>query len=554
MERQSFRGGYAFAPWEHEPPDPAFTYAPGLTFLQDTGGEWAPYMLFSEESFFTSNGGVRWSTSSEGEGSLYAAYFGVLLDPRVALRSATAPEITGEETIDGRTHLIVSAGLDVGAILHEVPAEQPYVDITLRFPYPEGGDARELEKSGYEVFGSELQDSARWEAFKGPYHLSFVEEGDGVYASVIVQGASELESSAEQEIRAALVAYGADPDLMDGARVRSTMHETRETLRQQWQGIEARLWIDAETGLVRRMAFGLGPSAGEWVVGFWGYDDHVELQAPTDVMDARRADALDRITRINDDILHKALHHHEMQHGRYPDTLTPETVRDALEELGLAWPTNPFSGAPSRHAPDSAGDFHYSVDGNDLGNDYALLAYGWDAVLSNRYFQNRVSAGGQATPGTDIVEQELEDVRAVGFPVLWLGPESGASTQGGVTLPALTLTEAAACPPEPACIWPVRLAYGIPESGTRLILQGRSRSEGDISEGEQARIAGREATVLIKEEPLPFPGLSGWRATIWLPESVVRVAAVVREGGPDWNRFNSEAGLAGATRLLKELQ
>ncbi len=552
MERQSFRGGYAFAPWEHEPPDPAFTYAPGLTFLQDLGGEWAPYMLFSDESFFTSNGGVRWSTSSEG--SLYAAYFGVLLDPRIVLRSATAPEITSEEVIDGRAHWIVSAGLDVEAILDEVAPEQPYVDITLRFPYPEGADARKLEGLGYEVFGSVLPDSARWEAFKGPYQLSFVEEGDGVYASVIVQGASELESSAEQEIRAALEAYGADPDLIEGARVRSTVHDTRETLRQQWQGLEPRLWIDAETGLVRRLTLGLGPAGGEWVVGFWGYDDDIELQAPTDVMDARRADALDRITRINDDILHKALHHHEVQHGRYPDTLTPETVRDALEELGLAWPTNPFSGAPSRHAPDSAGDFHYTVDGSEIGNDYALLAYGWDVVLSNRYFQNRVSAGGQVTPGLDVVEHGLADVRSAGFPVWWLGLESSESVQDGVNLPSLTLTEAAACPPEPACIWPVRLAYGIPESGARLILQERSRTGGDVPEGDQVRIAGQGATVLIKEEALAFPGLSGWRATVWLPESVIRIAAVVREGDPDWNRFNSEAGLAGAIHLLRELQ
>ncbi len=395
MDRQSFRGGNAFVPKLSESPDPAFTYVPGLTFLQEVGGDWAPYMLFSDESFFSSHGGVRWSTSSEG--SIYGVYFGVLLDPRVALRFATNPETTGEETIGDHTYLVLSTDIDVEAILDRAPPNKPYVDITLRFPYPEGADAQGLRALGYEVRGSSLQDSAEWVAFKGSYQLTFAEQGDRqgqqggereVYASVIVEDAAELEPSAEQEIRAALEAYGADPDLIEGARVRPVVQDTREVLRQQWEGIHARLWVDTETGLVRRLAIDLPSFGGGNVIGFWGYENDIEIQIPTDIMDARRADALDGITRINDDILHKALHQHNTEHGRYPEELTPETVRDALEALELSWPTNPFSGAPVRHAPDSAGDFHYAVDGNAMGNDYALLAYGWDLVLSNKYFQN----------------------------------------------------------------------------------------------------------------------------------------------------------------------
>ena len=52
--------------------------------------------------------------------------------------------------------------------------------------------------------------------------------------------------------------YGADPDLIEDARIRPVVQDTYESLRQQWEGIKVRLWLDVETGLVRRMAFGLG--------------------------------------------------------------------------------------------------------------------------------------------------------------------------------------------------------------------------------------------------------------------------------------------------------
>ena len=532
--------------------------SPASRSFRDVGGESAPYMLFSDESFFASNGGVRWSTSSEG--SIYGVYFGVLLDPRVALRFATNPETTGEETIGGRTYLILSTDIDAEAILDRAPPNQPYVDITLRFPYPEGADAQGLRALGYEVWGSSLQDSAEWVAFKGPYQLSFSAQGDrrgqpwdqwDVYASVIVQDAAGLESSAEQEIRAALEAYGADPDLIESARIRPVVQDIHESLRQQWEGIKARLWIDAETG--PRAPLGNRPAI-LWrgnVIGFWGYDDDIELQTPTDVMDARRIDALKRIARSNSDAVLKALNHHEMQHGRYPDTLTPETVRDALEDLGIAWPTNPFSGVPVRHAPDSPGDFEYT----SYGNAYRLRTYGWDLGLGTTWSELAPMPTVKEAPDTDTLEEGLNDIRSVGFPVLWLGLEFSASVQNGVKLSSRTLTEAAACPPEPACIWPVHLGYRTGDFGTpELVLLQRSRGESEVPEGKQVQIAGQEATVLIKEEPLSLQGLSGWRATVWLPESVIQVAATVHAQNPDWNPFNNERGLATVVRLLTELQ
>ena len=81
---------------------------------------------------------------------------GVVSDPRVALRFASTPEIVEEEAIDGRTHLIVSTGLDAEAILDMTPPQEPHVRIIMGFPYPEGADAQELEGLGYEVFGSLL--------------------------------------------------------------------------------------------------------------------------------------------------------------------------------------------------------------------------------------------------------------------------------------------------------------------------------------------------------------------------------------------------------------
>ena len=265
------------------------------------GGERPPFLLLSRGTALSSESGTRWLTSPDNSSS--GLFFGVISDPRVALRFPDAPEIVGEEAIDGHTYLVVSTGLDVEALVDTTPPQEPHVRAILSFSYPEGADAQKLEGLGYEVFGYPLEDSAEWEAFKGPYHLSFSERADrpgqprsewDVRVTVIVQGITTLEASAKQELRAALAAYGADPDLVENARVMPVAQDASEYMSQQLQEVRVRLWIDEETGLVRRMAIGQGSSnTDEDVVGFWGYGENMQLEAPTQVMDFRRADALD---------------------------------------------------------------------------------------------------------------------------------------------------------------------------------------------------------------------------------------------------------------------
>ena len=173
MDQQSFRGSFAFAPSR---PMPTFTYAPGLTLLQDMGGDWPPFLLLSRGTALSSESGTRWLTSPDNSSS--GLFFGVISDPRVALRFPDAPEIVGEEAIDGHTYLVVSTGLDVEALVDTTPPQEPHVRAILSFSYPEGADAQKLEGLGYDVFGYPLEDSAEWEAFKGPYHLSFSERAD----------------------------------------------------------------------------------------------------------------------------------------------------------------------------------------------------------------------------------------------------------------------------------------------------------------------------------------------------------------------------------------
>ena len=304
---------------------------------------------------------------------------------------------------------------------------------------------------------------------------------------------------------------------------------------------------------MRRLAIGSGSSDGaENVIGFWGYGDDIQLRVPTDVMDARRADALNGIARRSFHVLSKALRYHETQHGRYPDALTPETVRDALEAPGLIWPTNPFKGAPVRHEPGNPGDFRYT----GYGTDYALEVHGWDVPLTSRVSKKVASTVVEETPDSNTLERGVEYIRSLDFPVLWLGLRSSESTQSGVSLPSLTLTEVAACPPEPACIWPVRFDYGTTEHGSKLLaFLERPRGESDVPEGEQSLIAGLEATMLVAKEPLPHRAeFSVWRATIWLPESVIQVTATTITREPEGNPFNSEFGLTATVRLLMELQ
>ena len=554
MDQQSFRGSFAFAPSR---PMPTFTYAPGLTLLQDMGGDWPPFLLLSRGTALSSESGTRWLTSPDNSSS--GLFFGVISDPRVALRFPDAPEIVGEEAIDGHTYLVVSTGLDVEALVDTTPPQEPHVRAILSFSYPEGADAQKLEGLGYEVFGYPLEDSAEWEAFKGPYHLSFSERADrpgqprsewDVRVTVIVQGITTLEASAKQELRAALAAYGADPDLVENARVMPVAQDASEYMSQQLQEVRVRLWIDEETGLVRRMAIGQGSSnTDEDVVGFWGYGENMQLEVPTQVMDFRRADALDGVAQRGFHALNEALQYYEEQHGRYPDALTPESVGDALEALRLVWPINPFSGAPMHYAPDSPGNYSYT----SYGNDYTLQVQGWDHPVTSR---TAVSGETGDAPKADTLEEDLDYVRSLDFPVFWLGLKSGAPAQGEAALPPLTLTEAVACPPEPACIWPIRFIYGTAEHGSRLLsFLERPRGASNSPEGEQMEIAGLHATVAISKEPLPARAdLSVWQATVWLPVSVIRVVATTITEDPEGNPFNSELGLTATLSLLMELR
>ena len=160
--REELPGSFAFAPSR---PAPVFTYAPGLTLLQDMGGDWPPFLLLSNGTALSSESGTRWLTSPDNSSS--GLFFGVISDPRVALRFPDAPEIVGEEAIGDRSYLVVSAGLDVETLLDTTPLLEPHVRVILSFPYPEEANAQELETLGYEVFGYKLQDSASGRRSKG---------------------------------------------------------------------------------------------------------------------------------------------------------------------------------------------------------------------------------------------------------------------------------------------------------------------------------------------------------------------------------------------------
>ena len=98
-----------------------------------------------------------------------------------------------------------------------------------------------------------------------------------------------------------------------------------------------------------------------------------------------------------------------------------------------------------RHAPGSPGDFRYT----GYGDDYALEVHGWDLPTAGR----KAEFGEvEEAPKPNTLEEDLDYVRSLDFPVFWLGLRSGEPAQNEVELPALTLTEAAACPPEPVCI------------------------------------------------------------------------------------------------------
>ncbi len=553
--QRGFRGGPGFSPLRLQP---SATYAaPDRMLLEGLGGDFSPNLLIVGNEAFFSDDGLQWRTSLEVTSSLLA--FSRFSDPRTVLAYARHPELAGEEAIESRQYRIVRVRLDTHASLDALPEPQPLLLVSTTLPTPSGANGQTLEGLGYEVFASRYTDTTTWDALKAAYHISISEFSPRPGAAdaarqttfaATVQGASSLGTEVGQELEDVLKAYGADPAALNTARVTSQVH-TRDEMYRLWDGLAVRLWIDPQTGLLRRMALEGLPQMGEGAVSaFWGFGENTSLEHPGQVMDARKANVLEGVVEQGWQTLTEAAEAYYARNGHYPDELTPETLGSTLDGWGLDWPANPFWGTPMRNAVDSPGDFHYT----NYGNTYKLSIYGWDHVLATKL---PAPAPPEPTPTSveEAIAKGLDQTAALSFPIPWLGPRLALTGDGGLS--PLTLTEAKVCPPERACVWPVLLSYategaGFPAGGPAVLVYVRGPGRGEEAEGEPVSTAGGDARMRIENRPLPYDVEgSAWQALVWLRKSVARVYVVPLGRTPDRNPFSNESSVGVLVRNLQ---
>lgn len=141
--------------------------------------------------------------------------------------------------------------------------------------------------------------------------------------------------------------------------------------REFLDGATARVCIDPAEHLVRWMhvIFATGEEGPLPVV--FDYTTQVAIPASVESIDPDRESELgQQTTRIGQQFV-TAIGSYYDRNGLYPPELTPATLGDVF-----AWPTNPFTGAPVKQAPNTPGNFDYQPTAG-LG-EMTFRIDGWD--------------------------------------------------------------------------------------------------------------------------------------------------------------------------------
>lgn len=380
----------------HEPGTGIFYGArPGQMRLQGPGGrELPPYFLLPDKGIWFSEDGIHWTDNPEA----WAGGFPIIImpqDPRVVLAYALNPHEVARDLLQQRGEevpeqaRVIEVHLDGRRFLQKYFQSTAFLKISLsvELPLDHHPDLEALSRLGYKVptdKGPEmpviwLAKDNLWVEFR---KTSPPEEGF-VHVEAQVQGADRMTSDLENTFQELLAAYGVDP--ADWALARLDPQRLNVTPTSEMEpALHAYyfwLWIELATGRVARMTlfspFGITPLT-------FTYDTPVYLEVPQEALPSWKAKALNEMTESGLQVLGQLVRGYQQKHGRFPETLTPETTQEILEAEKLTWPTNPFTGRPMEEAKQRPGDYTYETTAD--GKECHLSGYGWDHPAGESYF------------------------------------------------------------------------------------------------------------------------------------------------------------------------
>jgi len=386
MTQTSFAADVPSEPPVPEKGQPPYSvkYGPtDLLLITGAGYEYSPYMFLVGTHEYSSITGKAWAL---GYGGDLAKYWLLWWDPRELLRIATTLHDEGTQELNGRVCRVVSAHPDIAKFAQlyvtgleltlnvEIPSACP----NCVPPCPEctlSPDLHRLESLGYRS-----PDGRGLDLFKDQDILIKVSPGapqpGRVY--ITVRGVRELSSALREELRQVVEVYGGDPESLDTAEIRLDDEGERFLAQDaaRWAETRVRFWIDPETLLVSQMEISQPGRRQESPLAFVNYGE-VTLPEPEPAMPFEEIDVLFQEVGRRSAQLSEALEAYARSHdGLYPQSLAPDVLRETLEEEGLQWPENAFTGQPMKEtAEQNPGDFHYEPLPDRRG--YCAAAYDW---------------------------------------------------------------------------------------------------------------------------------------------------------------------------------
>jgi hypothetical protein len=411
MTRTSFSADVPPEPPVPEAGQPPYSIKygpPDLLLISGAGYEQWPYFFLVGKEVYASGTGKRWTFDPEGSSLAGAHAKRLHNDPRELLRIAINLRDEGTKYLDGKPHRVVAARRDVIKFAEEyLPG--PELNLAVTTPPACGACVppcaecvATLDRQRLEALGYRNPDGQGLRLFKGQdiqVDVSRLPPKKDVLRFT-VRGAQELSPALREEFQQVLEAYGADPALLDSAKVEVLNWREQWLVSRtgwSWRQEDVWFWIDPKTFLVTKIEMGPTKTGPTEALSFVGYGK-AKLPKPEPAMLREEAEVLHSTIQRRWEPLYKALEAYAEAHGNlYPDQVTPAVLREVLEEEGIAWPLNAFTGEPMEETTEeNPGDFHYEPLPDHLA--YCAEVYDWYG-----------SPIGQYSPGTEGWKKCLPD-------------------------------------------------------------------------------------------------------------------------------------------------
>jgi|GEM_PF-3768488 len=356
--------------WESGP-ELEFVLPDRFSFFQKDAYDIYPFLLTIGGGTYVSENGIRWE-EIWGSGPPWF----LQLKPYELLHHAKAPVDGGRGEIDGKRYRIIEGEVDLRAWAQD-SAYEPMLSFYLDSPVPlRAPDSALLKGLGYRPV-IEVGSVSKWLSARVFIDVNHGDGPSGFYAEV--NGLEELTPEIEAELGGILESCGMEAvnwhdvrvNVQGGAASLAYFANERANLR-------VRAYVDEESSLPRRVWFDWSQTVPEGVeelsrVMDITYDESITIERPGAVLHSREVEALFGMVQDQARELQQVLDAFKEANGRYPETLDPESVREAMEAASLTWPENPYTGGPMTEKEGVPGDYRYEPWAE--GNDYELRVF-----------------------------------------------------------------------------------------------------------------------------------------------------------------------------------